>query len=109
MKYFIKMAHGISDSFYDVLQDYLLYGTGQGSGASPSVWLSLVVILLTALTVLAPLAMSFIDPWEDIHVERNADSFVDDTSNGCNDAHLDEPMPYAKLFAMAQAGPQIWE
>jgi hypothetical protein len=79
MKYFIKMAHGISDSFYHVLRDYLLYGTGQGSGASPLVWLSLVVILLTALTVLAPLAMSFIDPWEDIHEEQNADSFVDDT------------------------------
>ncbi len=28
----------------------------------PSVWLSLVVILLTALMVLSPLAMSFIDP-----------------------------------------------
>jgi hypothetical protein len=91
MKYFIKTAHGISDSFYHVVQDYLLYGTGQGSGASPLVWLSLVVILLTALMVLAPLAMSFVDPWEDIHEERNADSFVDDTSNGCNDAHLDEP------------------
>jgi hypothetical protein len=109
MKYFIKMAHGISDSFYCVLRDYLLFGTGQGSGASPSVWLSLVVILLTALMVIAPLAMSFVDPWEDIHEERNADSFVDDTSNGCNDAHLDEPMPYAELIAMAQVGAQIWE
>jgi hypothetical protein len=73
--------------------------TGQGSGASPSVWLSLVVILLTALTVLAPLAMSFVDPWEDIHEEQNADSFLDDTLNGCNDAHLDEPMPYVELIA----------
>jgi hypothetical protein len=34
---------------------------------------------------------------------------VDDTSNGCNDAHLDEPMPYAELIAMAQARAQIWE
>jgi hypothetical protein len=34
---------------------------------------------------------------------------VDDTLNGCNDAHLDEPMPYAELIAMAQAGAQIWE
>ncbi len=109
MKYFIKMAHGILDAFYHVLQDYLLYCTGQGSGASPSVWLSLVVVLLTALTVLSPLAMSFIDPWEDIQEERNADSFVDDTSNGCNDAHLEEPMPYAELIAMAQACAQIWE
>jgi hypothetical protein len=53
--------------------------------------------------------MSFIDPWEDIHEERNDDSFVDDTLNACNDAHLDEPMPYAKLIAMAQPGAQIWE
>jgi hypothetical protein len=109
MKYFIKMAHGISDSFYCMLQDYLLYETGQGSGASPSVWLSLVVILLTALTVLAPLAMSFIDLWEDIHEEQNADSVVNDTSNGCKDALLEEPMPYAELIAMAQASAQIWE
>jgi hypothetical protein len=53
--------------------------------------------------------MSFIDPWEDIHEERNADSFVDDTLNGYNDAHLDKPMPYAELIAMAQAGTQTWE
>jgi hypothetical protein len=32
MKYFIKMAHGISDAYYCMIQDYLLYGTGQGSG-----------------------------------------------------------------------------
>jgi hypothetical protein len=38
------------------------------------------------------------DPWEDIHEEQNANSFVDDTLNGCNDEHLDE-----------QAGAQIWE
>jgi hypothetical protein len=34
---------------------------------------------------------------------------VDDTSNGCNDAHLEEPMLYAELIAMAQACAQIWE
>jgi hypothetical protein len=36
----------------------------------------LVIVLLTSLTILAPLAMSFADPWEDIFEERNADSFV---------------------------------
>jgi hypothetical protein len=28
---------------------------------------------------MAPLAMSFVDPWEDISEEWNADSFVDNT------------------------------
>jgi hypothetical protein len=37
MKYFVKTAHGISNAFYQVMCDFLLYGTGQGSGASPSV------------------------------------------------------------------------
>jgi hypothetical protein len=69
----------------------------------------LVVTLLTALTILAPLAMSFVDPWEDILEEQNADSFVDDTSNGCNDGHLEEAMPFKVLITKAQEGAQIWE
>ncbi len=102
MQYFVKTAHGIWSEFYRVLWHHHLYRTGQGNGASPSVWLSLVVTLLTALTILAPLAMSFVDPWEDIFEERNADSFVDDTSNGCNDGHLEEAVPLKVLIAKAQ-------
>jgi hypothetical protein len=109
MKYFVKTAHGISSEFYRVLCDYLLYGTGQGSGASPSIWLSLVIVFLNSLTILAPLAMSFADPWEDIFEERNADSFVDDTCNGCNDSLQEEAMPYTELIAKAQVMAQIWE
>jgi hypothetical protein len=109
MKYFVKTAHGISTEFYRVLRNYPLYGTGQGSGASPSVWLSLVIVLLNSLTILAPHAMSFVDPWEDIFEERNTDSFVDDTSNGCNDGHQEEAMPYKELIAKAQGMAQIWE
>jgi hypothetical protein len=62
MMYFVKTAHGILEEFYHVLSDYILYGTGQGSGASSSVWLLIAVCLLTVQTVLAPSAMTFIDP-----------------------------------------------
>jgi hypothetical protein len=41
--------------------------------------------------------------------ERNVDSFVDDTSNGCNDAHLEMAMPFTELIAHGQACAQIWE
>jgi hypothetical protein len=109
MKYFVKTAHGISEEFYRVRQWYLLYGTGQGSGASAAVWLSIVVCLLTALTVMAPIAMTFADPWGDVFEERNADSFVDDMSLGCNDAHLEKAMPFAELIAKGQECAQIWE
>jgi hypothetical protein len=73
------------------------------------VWLSIVVVLLTALTMLAPLAMSFANPWGDIFEEQNADSFVDNTSNGCNDAHLEMAMTDAELIAHRQACAQILE
>jgi hypothetical protein len=103
------MAHGISEGFYQVLRDFLLYGTGQGSGASPAIWLSIVVCMLTALAALAPIAMSFADLWGDIFEERNADSFVDNMSNRCNDARLETAMPFANLIAHGQACAQIWE
>jgi hypothetical protein len=68
-----------------------------------------VIVLLFLLTIMAPLAMSFVNPWGDILEEWNADSFVDDTSNRCNDSHLDKAMPYVELIAKAQACAQIWE
>jgi hypothetical protein len=96
-----------STEFFTII--LLLYGTGQESGAFPSIWLSLVIVLLTSLTILAPLTMSFADPWEDIFEERIADSFVDDTSNRCNDGLQEEAMPYTELIAKAQVMAQIWE
>jgi hypothetical protein len=40
---------------------------------------------------------------------QNADSFVDDTLNGCNDGHLEMAMPFAELIANGQTSAQIWE
>jgi hypothetical protein len=45
--------------------------------------------------MMAPLAMSFVDPWGNILEERNADSLMNGTSSGCNDGHLDKAMLYA--------------
>jgi hypothetical protein len=73
MQYYIKTAHGISENFYKVIQQFLLHGTGQGSGASPATWLTIVTCLLSTCTALAPLAMIFMDPWHEIFDEWNAD------------------------------------
>jgi hypothetical protein len=71
--------------------------------------LSVVVVLLTTFPIFDPLSMYFADPWGNIFEERNADSFVDDMSNGCNDAHLETAMPFEELIAHGQACAQIWE
>jgi hypothetical protein len=46
MKYTVKTAYGVSESNYSGTPFAPLFGTGQGSGASPAIWLSLVVLLL---------------------------------------------------------------
>jgi hypothetical protein len=64
MKYFVKTMHGISKASYWSTRSYCLFGTGQGSsGWLPSIWLSIMVVLLSALTAMAPAAMYFADPW----------------------------------------------
>ena len=49
MKYTIKTIYGISEENYAGTPFEPLFGTGQGSGASPAVWLTLVVLLLHTL------------------------------------------------------------
>jgi hypothetical protein len=48
MKYAIKHAYGVSEDEYQGTTFEPLFGTGQGSGSSPAIWLGLVVILLNA-------------------------------------------------------------
>jgi hypothetical protein len=47
MKYYVRTAQGISSTSYTSTPSEPLVGTGQqGSGASPAIWLGVVVILL---------------------------------------------------------------
>jgi hypothetical protein len=59
MKYSVKTVYGISDTTYSGTPVEPLFGTGQGSGASPAVWLTLVVVLLNTLYRIVPDRMSF--------------------------------------------------
>jgi hypothetical protein len=49
MKYTVKTIYGISEDNYHSTAFAPLFGTGQGSGASPLVWLTLVVLMLNTL------------------------------------------------------------
>ena len=89
MTYAVKHVYGISTAQYASTIQEPLFGTGQGSGASPAVWLSLVVILLNALDRMSKEddipALSFTDPWSEIAEEWRVGAFVDDTNQGVTD------------------------
>ncbi|KAI2513961.1 hypothetical protein MHU86_345 [Fragilaria crotonensis] len=60
MKYTVKTVYGVSGDNYHGTPFEPLFGTGQGSGASPAIWLTLVVILLNTLDRLVPDRINFL-------------------------------------------------
>ena len=62
MKYHLKTKFGISAAYIQSSLDNFLFGTGQGSGASPAIWLLISTVLLSVLTKIAKRGMMFKSP-----------------------------------------------
>lgn len=111
MRYSVKHAYGTAPQEYTSSDTEPLFGTGQGSGASPAIWLGLVVILLNALDRISAEegipGLCFSDPWNDYITRWRVGAFVDDTNQGIMDPtgtlSLDE-----LVEQLRQAG-QLWE
>ena len=83
MRYYVKTVHGISAECYQGTVFEPLFGTGQGSGASPAAWLTLIAILLNTIDKELPDdRMTCLDPITKKPHSRLADAFVDDTMLG---------------------------
>lgn len=107
MQYAVKTVYGVSIDKYQGTDIEPLFGTGQGSGASPAVWLSLVVLLLNTLEKLVPERLNFESPNGLLTHSRLVDAFVDDTSLGINDFYSEMPMD--DLVQRLQEIAQTWE
>jgi hypothetical protein len=108
-RYVVKTALGVSDSYIQSFPGSLLFGTGQGSGASPAVWLTLSTLMLDTLRDLVPRGMSYKSPDRTIHVERYSDAFVDNTQNGLTDAHLGNSWSLSTIIQQLNKMAQTWE
>jgi hypothetical protein len=106
MKYTIKTVHGVSESNYHGTTFKPLFGTGQESGASPSVWLTLVVVLMNTLDRIVPERMSFQSPNSSEGHDRLIDAFVDDTYLGFTDPGL---ITLETMIAKLNHIAQTWE
>ena len=109
MEYTIKTTFGESEHYIQGSKEHPLFGTGQGSGASPAVWLSISTVLLSALRLTSPRGMVYSSPQQNLTVSRHSDAFVDDTQNGVNDSGLKEPWVLMKLVLQLQDMAQSWE
>lgn len=106
VKYTVKTVYGTSIENYDGTELEPLFGTGRGSGASPAVWLSLVVILLHTIDRIIPEQMEFSTPNGKIHHERLTDAYVDDSSLGLT-GHA-KTFEYEGLIRRLQEVAQTW-
>ncbi|KAI2498581.1 hypothetical protein MHU86_15925 [Fragilaria crotonensis] len=107
MQYTVKTSHGVSEGNYQGTALEPLFGTGQGSGASPSVWLTLSMVMLNTLEKLVPERMTFKSFTGSRSHSRMVDAFVDDTSlcltSPSGTSSLDE------LITRLQTIAQTWE
>ena len=108
MRYTVKTIHGVSETNYSGTPFEPLFGTGQGSGASPAVGLSLVVILMNTMDRIIPERMAFASPDGTNQHGRLLDAFVDDTSLGFTDpGALDFDGIVDRLREIAQTWEQL--
>ncbi len=102
MKYVVKTSFGISETYIQSLPTTFLFGTGQGSGASPAIWLTLSTIMLDTLQEQAPHGMTYQLPDRKIQVTRHSNAFVDATQNGLTDAPEQNLWSSSKLTQQLQ-------
>jgi hypothetical protein len=107
MKYKVKTAFGISEEYYTSKPKEPLFGTGQGSGASPAVWLTLVVVLMNTLDRITLERIKFRSPDSLDHHQRLTDAFVDDTSLAITDTY--KSMTPNEMIQRIEKIAQNWE
>ena len=109
MRYAVTTIYGISKENYKGTPFEPLFGTGQGSGASPAVWLTLIILLMETLDRIIPERTTFSSPDSAIRHSRLIDApFVDDTSLGFSDpGYLTLEILVAKLTNIAQTWEQL--
>ena len=111
MRYAIKHAYSVSEDEYQGTIFEPLFGTGQGSGSSPAIWLGLVVILLNAFDCMAAeekiTGFEFEDPWNEVAAAWHVGAFVDDTNQGVTDSKGTQSQ--AELLETLHQVGQMWE
>ncbi len=112
MDFVVETALGVSKLYIQSFPWAFLFGTGQGSGASPAIWLTLSTIMLETLKALVLWGMFYQSPDRSLTVHPYLDAFVDDTQNGLNgltDAHLSKPWPLDIMDSQLHTMAQAWE
>jgi hypothetical protein len=106
-QFHLKTASGISTTHYSPSTRFPIYGTGQGSGNSPSIWLFISSTLFDIHNRLAHGAR-FVSPDGQHKVELSMVGFVDDSTGTCNDFRPQDEVPVQELLSRMEQDAQLW-
>ena len=106
-KYHLKTQLGVSEEFYQHCEFYPIYGSGQGSGNSPVIWLVISSVLYDCYEERAHGAL-FETVDRTVSIRLYMVGFVDDANGQTNDfANPIQPSP-EKLNEMSRHDVQLW-
>ena len=103
--YLLKTTLGVTESGYSHSRQHPIYGTGQGSPSSPSIWCFLSCRLFEAHDQRA-YGATFQSPNQEVSLSMGMLGFVDDTYSCVNDP--ENKLGLTALLARAQADAQLW-
>jgi hypothetical protein len=107
-RYKLRMALQLSDTEYSHCTQFPLYGTGQGSGNSPCIWLFISSTLFDIHSDQA-YGSHFMSPNGNESIRITMVGFVDDTSGSCNDFRPQTQVPIKELATKMEHDAQIWQ
>jgi hypothetical protein len=107
VRYHLKTKLGISTENYQHCKTSPIYGTGQGSGNSPTVWLVISSILFDCYESKAHGAI-FESPDRSLRLKLYRAGFVDDTASYVNSFCDNNPPSPATMIAMLTHDSQLW-
>jgi hypothetical protein len=108
MNFRLRTALGDSTRTYQHSSATPIHGTGQGSCASPAIWLIISSILMDCLSELGG-GMTMLDVHENNKLQQWIDGFVDDTSLFTNISHFSENSDLIQITKQLTSDMIVWK
>jgi hypothetical protein len=106
-QFHIRNQHGFSDSSYSHCLEFPIYGSGQGSGNSPSIWLFISSTLFDIHQEVSHGA-NFVSPDGQDRVRITMVGFVDDSTGTCNDFQPQQQESLQTISQWMEHDAQVW-
>ena len=85
-RHHVRTGYGVSSGSYTNTLAQPIYGCGQGSGASPIIWILNIDIIFKAIANSHTPGSTLHSPSSSTHISRSFDAFVDDTCISATDS-----------------------